>query len=215
MKMIITSFPDGAGIPDEFAFGVPDKKNHVKLGKNKNPHVAWSELPPDTRSLALICVDSDVPASGTHVNKEGEIIAENEPRIDFFHWILVDINPSIKEIKVGEASDGVTPGGKNFGKTHLGVAGINDFTKWFSEDKDMKGKYGGYDGPCPPWNDELPHRYHFRLYALNVDSLELEGPFDGKKALEAINGKIISQAEWTGIYSLNPEIREKMAESEK
>lgn len=215
MKLCITSFPDGEVIPDQFAFGVPDKHNHVKLGQNKNPHVYWKDVPQDTRSLALICLDSDAPAKGTHVNKEHEVIAENEPRIDFFHWVLVDINPKLNEIKVGEASDGVTAKGKRVGKTHLGVTGINDYTKWFSEDPDMKGNYGGYDGPCPPWNDELPHRYYFRLYALNVDTLGFEGAFDGKKALEAMNGKIIAHSEWTGTYSLNPKIRKKLSKAEK
>ena len=32
----------------------------------------------------------------------------------------------------------------------------------------MFGDYYGYDGPCPPWNDELVHRYVFTLYALDV-----------------------------------------------
>ena len=46
--------------------------------------------------------------------------------------------------------------------------GINDYTGWFAGDKDMAGNYFGYDGPCPPWNDEIPHRYVFTLYALDV-----------------------------------------------
>ena len=36
----------------------------------------------------------------------------------------------------------------------------------------MFGDYYGYDGPCPPWNDELVHRYVFTLYALDVPRLE-------------------------------------------
>ena len=41
---------------------------------------------------------------------------------------------------------------------------------WFASDKDMAGDYHGYDGPCPPWNDEIPHRYVFTVYALDVAS---------------------------------------------
>ena len=53
--------------------------------------------------------------------------------------------------------------------------GINDYTGWFAGDKDMAGNYFGYDGPCPPWNDEIPHRYVFTLYALDVPRLDVGG----------------------------------------
>ena len=43
----------------------------------------------------------------------------------------------------------------------------------------MSGDYFGYDGPCPPWNDALVHRYVFTLYALDVATLGLQGPFTG------------------------------------
>jgi phosphatidylethanolamine-binding protein (PEBP) family uncharacterized protein len=39
---------------------------------------------------------------------------------------------------------------------------------WFAGDNDMRGDYYGYDGPCPPWNDEIVHRYVFTLFALDV-----------------------------------------------
>ena len=38
---------------------------------NVNPHLAWSELPAGTRSLALICHDFDVPSRGDDVNQAG------------------------------------------------------------------------------------------------------------------------------------------------
>jgi phosphatidylethanolamine-binding protein (PEBP) family uncharacterized protein len=39
------------------------------------------------------------------------------------------------------------------------------------------GDYYGYDGPCPPWNDLRLHHYIFRLYALDVPRLDLQGRF--------------------------------------
>ena len=57
--------------------------------------------------------------------------------------------------------------------------GINDFTGWFAGDAAMSGDYYGYDGPCPPWNDDLLHHYHFRVYALDVPTLGISGRFDG------------------------------------
>jgi phosphatidylethanolamine-binding protein (PEBP) family uncharacterized protein len=40
---------------------------------------------------------------------------------------------------------------------------------------DMAGQYFGYDGPCPPWNDERMHHYIFTIYALDIDK---SGPAD-------------------------------------
>ena len=57
--------------------------------------------------------------------------------------------------------------------------GVNNYTDWFAGDEQMAGDYGGYDGPCPPWNDELLHHYRFTLYALDVPSLGLPGAFGG------------------------------------
>lgn len=72
----------------------------------------------------------------------------------------------------------------------------------------MSGDYYGYDGPCPPWNDEIVHRYVFTLYALDVASLPVDGALTGqnvRKAIESVN--VLAQAELTGLYSLNPTVR--------
>jgi Raf kinase inhibitor-like YbhB/YbcL family protein len=70
----------------------------------------------------------------------------------------------------------------------------------------MEGSYHGYDGPCPPWNDELIHEYHFKLYALDVESLNLPDPFGGPDVLKAMEGHILDQATITGMYTLNKEL---------
>ena len=59
----------------------------------------------------------------------------------------------------------------------VGVRGLNDYTKVTASNDAMKGQYYGYDGPCPPWNDELVHHYHFTVYALSVKSLDLPAGF--------------------------------------
>jgi hypothetical protein len=115
----------------------------------------------------------------------------------------VDIHPQRSQIHEGEVSQGVKPKGKAFGVTKLGMTGINSYTDWFAGDAQMEGKYGGYDGPFPPWNDERIHHYHFKLFALDVPSLELAGPFTGPDALKAMEGHIVEEAEWIGTYSLN------------
>ena len=62
-------------------------------------------------------------------------------------------------------------------------------------------------GPCPPWNDERMHIYHFTLYALSVDSLKMAGSFNGSQLIAAMEGKILDQATWSGTYTLNPALR--------
>jgi len=53
MKFWSTSFDDGSEIPGDFAFGVPDPATHVKLSANRNPHLAWADLPSGTRSPVM------------------------------------------------------------------------------------------------------------------------------------------------------------------
>jgi len=207
MQLEIPSFRNGDTIPDEFAFCKPAEEGHVTLGPNKNPHLKWSGVPEGTQSLAVICVDPDAPTVPDDVNQEGKTVPRDLPRADFYHWVLVDIPPGVREIKVGEVCDGVTAGGKDPGKGRYGIQGLNNYTEWFAEDPEMAGEYGGYDGPCPPWNDELVHHYYFRLYALDVPSLNLTGDFGGPEALKALEGHILSQAEWMGIFTLNKKLR--------
>ena len=68
----------------------------------------------------------------------------------------------------------------------------------------MGGQYFGYDGPCPPWNDELLHHYHFVLYATDLARCPVEGAFTGQQVEQAIAGHVLAEARLTGTYSLNP-----------
>lgn len=209
MKFWSNSFQDGAVIPGEYAFCVIDPATHVTLSANKNPHLAWSELPAGTRSLALVCHDPDVPSRGDDVNQEGRTVPADLPRVDFFHWVLVDLPPQLAAIEAGSACNGVTPRGKSGPQIDDPVFaparhGLNDYTGWFAGDADMAGDYCGYDGPCPPWNDAIAHRYVFTLYALDVERLPVEGKFSGTDVRAAMAGHILAQAQWTGTYTLNP-----------
>lgn len=209
MKLWSDSFVNGGTIPGEFAFGVIDPVSHVKLSANRNPHLAWSDVPAGTRSLALICHDCDVPSRGDDVNQDGKSVPADLPRVDFFHWTLIDLPPRHSVIHAGAFSESVTPRGKAGPGIDLPVfgrvrQGLNDYTGWFAGDAQMGGNYFGYDGPCPPWNDSIVHRYIFTLYALDVDRLAVEGDFTGQDARQAIAGHILDQAEWMGKYWLNP-----------
>ena len=71
----------------------------------------------------------------------------------------------------------------------------------------MAGDYLGYDGPCPPWNDERLHHYHFRLFALDVETLELPVNYTLADLNAAMDGHVLAEAELVGTYSLNPALR--------
>lgn len=91
------------------------------------------------------------------------------------HWLLHDI-------PAGEQSlaQGWKPGGP-------GVSGTNDFGRQ------------GYGGPCPP-RGHGPHRYFFKLFALDVPSLGLP-PGARRAAIDkAMRGHILAETQYYGTY---------------
>ncbi len=205
-SIYIDSWAPGAAIPARFAFGRPGSDNPFAPSDNVNPAIRWSDAPAGTRSFAIICHDPDVPSSGEDVNQQGRMVPADLPRVSFFHWILVDISADVSGLDEGASSQGITPRGKPAGLTEHGMTGKNDYTGWFAGDPDMEGTYGGYDGPCPPWNDSIVHHYHFEVFALDVETLGLQGEFTGQDALEAMEGHILARASHMGTYSMNPAI---------
>jgi Raf kinase inhibitor-like YbhB/YbcL family protein len=207
MQVTSTSFRDGAPIPAEYAFCAMDAKTHATLSQNRSPQLAWSGAPAGTKSFAIVCHDPDVPSKGDDVNQEGRVVPRTLPRVDFFHWVLVDLPASVTAVAAGEFASAVTPRGKpGPAAAHGARQGVNDYTGWFAGDKDMAGNYFGYDGPCPPWNDEIPHHYVFTVFALDVAKLAVDGAFTGAQAREAMKGHVLAQASITGLYTLNPAV---------
>jgi len=209
MKLVSNSFADGGRIPGDFAFAVADPVHHVALSGNRSPHLAWSDVPPGTRSFVLVCHDPDVPSTGVDVNQEGRTVAASLPRVDFFHWLLLDIPAATREIAAGSHSEGVVARGRPGPAAPGGLRhGINDYTAWFAGDAAMQGDYYGYDGPCPPWNDALLHHYVFTVYAIDLAALKVEGALSGANVRAALQGHVLASASITGTYSLNPALQQ-------
>ena len=207
MLLTIGGFADNERVPARFCFGVVDPDDHVRLGENRNPSVRWSKLPAGTRSLVLICVDVDVPTRPDDVNTAGRVVPADLPRGRFYHWVMVDVAPSVDHIGEAECSAGITARGKVSPRGPGGARqGLNDYTGWFASDPDMAGRYLGYDGPCPPWNDAIVHRYRFEVYATDLDRCPVEGEFTGDQVMAAIEGHVLDTAVITGVYSLNPDL---------
>ena len=208
MKLWSDSWVDGERIPQRYAAGRLDAASGVTFSDNISPHLAWSDLPAGTKSLALVCHDFDVPSRGDDVNQAGREVPAELPRVDFFHWVLADLSPAVGSIAEGAFSRGFMAHGKP--GPAVGVAGfsaarhgINDYTGWFAGDAAMAGDYFGYDGPFPPWNDSLVHHYVFTLYALSVDRAPVEGRFNGGELLRAIHPHVLGEAMHSGTYTLN------------
>lgn len=208
MKLWSDSWANGERIAERYAAGRLDAAGAVGFSDNVNPHLAWSDLPAATASLALICHDFDVPSKGDDVNKTDREIPSDLPRVDFFHWVLIDLPPTLTQIAEGEFSRGFTVRGKpGPAAPHGARQGLNDYTGWFASDAQRAGNYFGYDGPFPPFNDSLVHHYVFTLYALDLDRCPVTGVFKGPDVLAAIQGHVLAEAEITGIYSLNPKVK--------
>jgi Raf kinase inhibitor-like YbhB/YbcL family protein len=207
MKLSSTSFVDGAVLDPAFAFGKIDPKSRVTLSNNRNPQLFWENTPVGTKSFAVICHDPDVPSAGDDVNQDGREVPAELPRVDFYHWILVDLAANFTSIKEGEYSSNVTGKGKRGPSAANGARqGVNDYTNWFAADPDMSGDYYGYDGPCPPWNDSIIHHYVFTVYALDVEALPIMGRFNGPDTMKVINQHKLGSASLTGTYTLNPRL---------
>ncbi len=203
MRLWSNSWVDGERIPARYAAGrLLD--SGVGFSDNLNPHFAWSEVPAGTRSFALICHDFDVPSRGDDVNRTDREVPEDLPRVDFFHWVMVDLPANLATIAEGEFSRGFTPRGKGGPATLHGARhGLNDYTGWFAGDAERGGDYFGYDGPFPPFNDSLVHHYVFTLYALDVARAPIEGAFTGAQARAAIYPHVLAEAMHSGTYTLN------------
>ena len=74
MKLWSETFRDGGLMPAENAFAEIDPASRVRLAGNRNPHLAWDEVPNGTESLALFCIDPDAPQDASLANVEGQAL---------------------------------------------------------------------------------------------------------------------------------------------
>lgn len=203
------SFAHMQRIPERFAFEKIDPSGVKKTvpASNWNPAISWSTPPQGTKSLVLLCEDHDVPADFSQANQPDQVIPEDAPRTSFVHWVLIDISSDETCIDAGTLSKGIKIKGKRGPACANGMRqGLNDYTKAFEGDPEMEGNYYGYDGPCPPWNDERIHNYEFTVYALDLIMLPLEGSFSAEEVKKAMEGHILGKGTITGTYTLNAKL---------
>ena len=209
MRIHSNSFDHGQRLPAEFAAGQVNPDGSVGFAPNRNPQLAWDEVPAGTRSFALLCIDPDVPTVAEMVGKPGVEIPVAQPRCDFIHWAMADIPADVRDIAAGSCSDGVVPHGKPAPAGPAGARqGLNDYTGWFAGDPAMAGQWRGYDGAFPPSNDLRLHRYFFRVFALDVAHLDLPEVFTAADVFRAMHGHVLAEATTYATYSLNPAVED-------
>jgi hypothetical protein len=86
MQIKSTAFNDQGMIPTKYTCD----------GVDASPPLAWSEIPPQTKSLVLIVDDPDAPDPAA-------------PRRTWVHWVLYDIPPMLSGLAEG-AADRLPPG---------------------------------------------------------------------------------------------------------
>ena len=209
MTLKSTSVANGSPIAEVFAVATPTLDGKAEMaGDDRSPHLRWQGEPEGTRSFAISVVDPDVPADRTRMGVEGLSLGDDEPRVEFAHWLVVDLPSDVHELSEGAGGDGFVAHGRPPGPTTVGgVQGENGYRGLFEGNADLEGTYGGWDGPFPPWNDEHVHRYITTVYALDVESLALDAGFDLQAFRRAIEGHVLASAEIVPTYTLNPALR--------
>lgn len=205
MNLYSRDFMEMGKMPHECVFGTferfPDSgKDRFRVRENKNPHLCWTDLPPETKSIALICDDLDA-ADVDQAEYTSGTVSRDVKRRAHCHWVLIDVPVEVGFIANGEFSDGVFIGGKPGPEALYGSRqGLNEFTQFLAKDPMMSGNYYGYDGPCPPFGAD-PHRYRFTVYALGERRLsKIQGPFTKEDVLAAAKELILDQASITGCF---------------
>jgi Raf kinase inhibitor-like YbhB/YbcL family protein len=198
LTVTLEGLETGKKLPVSAAFCAPPSL--ADADHNISPAVSWSKGPDGTRSYVLIMTDLDVPKDLSLINKPGVTIPADAPRMPFIHWILVDIPPSIDHLAKGVESAGFVPKGNPVGPTDHGVRGANVYSNFYPKDSPLAGPHGGYDGPCPPKNDPVSHRYVTDVYALDIKSLGLKGVFFGEAALNKMKGHILAHGRADALY---------------
>ena len=118
---------------------------------------------------------TDTPAN----TKSLALIADDPdaPGGTWVHWVLFDLPPNVTELAEALEKTQYIPSGAK--------QGLNDF------------RHLGYGGPCPPHGK--PHRYFFKLYALDKE-LGLKPGASKKEVEQAMEKHILAEATLMGTY---------------
>lgn len=140
-------------------------------GDDVSPLLTWSQAPAGTKSFALICDDPDAPSPKRPAA---------EPWV---HWVIFNLPAGMTELpeKIARLAEPQEVAGVRQGKNSWPIDNV------------------GYHGPMPPPGSG-PHRYFFKLYALDC-VLNIQ-PANAIKSsvMAAMRGHILGEAQLVGTY---------------
>ncbi len=146
-------------------------KQFTGEGRDVSPPLQWTEAPAGVKSFVMIADDPDAPS-------------RRKPAAQpWVHWVIYNIPANQIQLPEGIERRPLTsqvPGARQ---------GTNSWP----------GDNVGYLGPMPPPGSG-PHRYFFKLYALDC-ALDIE-PAKATKATvsSAMKGHVLAEAELVGTY---------------
>ena len=98
----------------------------------------------------------------------------------WWHWVMYNIPADATGLAAGAGNGRNAPRGSQEGRTDFGSK--------------------GYGGPCPPAGDK-PHHYHFKVFALKVDKLDVPGDATAAVVGYNLNANKLATATVTGLYA--------------
>jgi len=150
----------------------------IKTKPCRSFHIGWSDLPKDTKSLALIFIDYEaIPVCG----------------FPWIHWTMANINPALGELLENFSIQNKSNHNSEF------IEGVTSWnskllpSEWFLDKEDAT----GYGGAAPP---DCTHRYTVDLFALDILKLDLNRGFFMNELLNKMESHILDQAKLHMFY---------------
>jgi len=156
--------------------GTADGSMRISSPDFRNMNALSARFACDGANLSPELDWSEVPDSA--VTLALVVVDPDAPRGDFVHWIIYNIPATARGLTRGVPPDADLGGGV--------YQGMNDFAQL------------GYDGPCPPPGP--PHRYFFRLFALDT-RLDIPSGATKEELMAAALNHVVGEAELMGTYS--------------
>jgi Raf kinase inhibitor-like YbhB/YbcL family protein len=98
----------------------------------------------------------------------------------WWHWVMYNIPATATGLPAGAGNNRNAPRGSQEGTTDFGTK--------------------GYGGPCPPAGDK-PHHYHFKVFALKTDKIDVPGNATAAMIGFNLNANKLATAELTALYA--------------
>ncbi|HEX8945498.1 MAG TPA: YbhB/YbcL family Raf kinase inhibitor-like protein [Gemmatimonadaceae bacterium] len=99
----------------------------------------------------------------------------------WWHWVVYNVPASVTKLAAGagDPKKNLLPPGAVQGNTDFGTP--------------------GYGGPCPPAGDK-PHHYHFTVFALDTDKLDIPATATAAYVGFNLHAHTVAKAELTALY---------------